>query len=144
MTTVFQQSVQLIALALGFGFLDEFAGIAAGYEPAQDIVWKLLMSAAFVYLATRVPSMLGGAGTFDAWVQTIYFGMSVAGGLGRSAKSLTMLAGTAVGGPAGAAAGGTAGMASGAVGAAASAVRSAADVSSEPSQPSGDTRSASE
>ena len=28
MTTVFQQAVQLIALALGFGFLHEFAGIA--------------------------------------------------------------------------------------------------------------------
>lgn len=37
MTTVFQQSVQLIALALGFGFIDEFAGITAGYEPAQDL-----------------------------------------------------------------------------------------------------------
>ena len=32
MTTVFQQAVQLIALALGFGFLNEFADIAA-FEP---------------------------------------------------------------------------------------------------------------
>ena len=32
MTTVFQQAIQLIALALGFGFLKEFAGIAA-FEP---------------------------------------------------------------------------------------------------------------
>ena len=41
MTTVFQQAVQLIALALGFGFLKEFAAIAA-FEPVQDLIWKLL------------------------------------------------------------------------------------------------------
>ena len=60
MTTVFQQAIQLIALALGFGFLKEFAAIAA-FEPVQDLIWKLLMSLAFVYMATRVPSMLGNA-----------------------------------------------------------------------------------
>ena len=57
MTTVFQQAVQLIALALGIGFLNEFASVAA-FEPVQDLIWKLLMSLAFVYMATRVPSML--------------------------------------------------------------------------------------
>ena len=62
MTTVFQQAVQLIALALGFGFLHEFAGIAA-FEPVQDLIWKLLMSVAFIYMATKVPSMLGNHGT---------------------------------------------------------------------------------
>ena len=67
MTTVFQQAVQLIALALGFGFLEEFAAMAA-FEPVQDLIWKLLMSLAFVYMATKVPSMLGNAGTFDAWL----------------------------------------------------------------------------
>ena len=55
MTTVFQQAVQLIALALGIGFLNEFASVAA-FEPVQDLIWKLLMSLAFVYMATRVPS----------------------------------------------------------------------------------------
>ena len=45
MTTVFQQAIQLIALALGFGFLKEFAAIAA-FEPVQDLIWKLLMSLA--------------------------------------------------------------------------------------------------
>ena len=43
MTTVFQQAVQLIALAFGFGFLNEYASVAA-FEPVQDLVWKLLMS----------------------------------------------------------------------------------------------------
>ena len=43
MTTTFQQAIQLIALALGFGFLNEVAQIAA-FEPVQDLVWKLLMS----------------------------------------------------------------------------------------------------
>ena len=71
MTTVFQQSIQLIALALGFGFLEEFA-VIGNFEALQDLVWKLLISASFVYLATRVPSMLGQAGTFEAWIQTIY------------------------------------------------------------------------
>ena len=54
MTTVFQQAIQLIALALGFGFLNEFASVAA-FEPVQDLIWKLLMSLAFIYMATRVP-----------------------------------------------------------------------------------------
>ena len=61
MTTVFQQAVQLIALALGIGFLNEFASVAA-FEPVQDLIWKLLMSLAFVYMATRVPSMLATPG----------------------------------------------------------------------------------
>ena len=69
MTTVFQQAIQLIALALGFGFLNEFAAVSA-FEPVQDLIWKLLMSLAFVYMATRVPSMLGNSGTFDAWLST--------------------------------------------------------------------------
>ena len=104
MTTVFQQSVQLIALALGFGFLNEFAEIGA-FEPVQDLIWKLLMSLAFVYLATRVPSMLGQAGTFDAWLSTLYFGMSLPGSMIRSMRSVGLLAGGAAGGPAGVAAG---------------------------------------
>ena len=104
MTTVFQQAIQLIALALGFGFLNEFAEIAA-FEPVQDLIWKLLISLAFVYLATRVPSMLGQAGTFDAWLSTLYFGMSLPGSMVRSMKSVGLIAGGAAGGPAGIAAG---------------------------------------
>ena len=51
MTTVFQQAAQLIALALAFGFLADFAAIEA-FEPVQDLVWKLLLSLSFVYLTT--------------------------------------------------------------------------------------------
>ena len=83
MTTVFQQAVQLIALALGFGFLREFAEIAA-FEPVHDLIWKLLMSLAFVYMATKVPAMLGNAGTFDSWLHTLYAG-GAAGGPGGMA-----------------------------------------------------------
>ena len=125
MTTVFQQAVQLIALALGMSFLNEFASISA-FEPVQDLVWKLLMSLAFVYLATRVPSMLGQAGTFDAWLSTLYFGMSLPGSLIRSARTIGMLAGAA-GGPGGAAVGGA--VAGAGVSAAAGGVRSAASMS---------------
>jgi len=103
MTTVFQQAVQLIAVALGFAFLGEFAAIGE-FEPVQDLVWKLLMAIAFMYLAGRVPSMLGNHGTFDAWLHTLYFGMSLPGGMMRSARSLGLIAGGAAGGPAGAAA----------------------------------------
>ena len=102
MTAVFQQAIQLIAVALGFGFLGEFATIAEG-DPAQDLVWKLLMAIAFVYLAGRVPSMLGHHGTFDAWLHTLYFGMSLPGSMVRSGRALGLLAGGAAGGPAGAA-----------------------------------------
>ncbi|MCY3919534.1 MAG: type IV secretion system protein, partial [Chloroflexi bacterium] len=80
MTTVFQQAVQLVALALGIGFLNEYAAIG-GTDAMQDLVWKLLMSLAFIYLATRVPSLLGNAGTFDAWLHTLYFGLSLPGSM---------------------------------------------------------------
>ena len=65
----------------------------------QDLIWKLLISLAFVYLATRVPSMLGQAGTFDAWLSTLYFGMSLPGSMVRSMKSVGLIAGGAAGWP---------------------------------------------
>ena len=125
MTTVFQQAVQLIALALGLGFLEELAAIAA-FEPVQHLAWKLLLSLAFVYMATRVPSMLGNAGTFDAWVSTLYFGMNLPGSMVRSAKAIGLFAGGAAGGPAGMAAGATA--ASAGLSAAVAGLRSAASL----------------
>ena len=125
MTTVFQQAVQLIALALGFGFLNEFAAVAA-FEPVQDLIWKLLMSLAFVYMATRVPSMLGNAGTFDSWLSMLYFGMNLPGSMVRSAKTIGLMAGGAAGGPGGAAVGAMA--ASAGLSAAASGVSSAASM----------------
>ena len=124
MTTVFQQAVQLIALALGFGFLKEFAEISA-FEPVQDLIWKLLLSVAFVYMATKVPSMLGNAGTFDAWLSTLYFGMNLPGTMVRSAKTIGLIAGAA-GGPGGMAVGAMA--ASAGVSAAASGLSSAASL----------------
>ena len=131
MTTVFQQAIQLVALALGIGFLNEYAAIG-GVDGVQDLVWKLLMSLAFIYLATRVPSLLGNAGTFDAWLHTLYFGMSLPGSMVRSARSAGLLlggvaTGVATGGATAAAAvgGAVAGAASGAT----SGVRSAAESS---------------
>ena len=38
MTTVFQQAVQLIALALGFGFLGQFAGIGS-FRSGGSTTW---------------------------------------------------------------------------------------------------------
>ena len=92
MTTVFQQAVQLIALAFAFGFLADFADIAP-FEPVRDLVWKLLLSLSFVYLTTRVPSLMGNPGTFDAWLHTLYFGMSLPGSIVRSARSIGTVAG---------------------------------------------------
>ena len=124
MTTVFQQAVQLIALALGIGFLNEFASVAA-FEPVQDLIWKLLMSLAFVYMATRVPSMLGNAGTFDSWLSMLYFGMNLPSSLMRSARTIGLMSGAA-GGPGGMAVGAIA--ASAGVSAAASGLSSAASM----------------
>ena len=125
MTTVFQQAIQLIALALGFGFLNEFAAIAA-FEPVQDLIWKLLMSLAFIYMATRVPSMLGNAGTVDSWLSMLYFGMSLPASMVRSAKAIGLFAGGAAGGAGGVAVGA---MAAGAgLPAAASGISSAASI----------------
>ncbi len=125
MTTVFQQAIQLIALALGLGFLNEFASIAA-FEPVQDLIWKLLMSLAFVYMATRVPSMLGNAGTFDSWLSMLYFGMNLPASMVRSAKTIGLIAGGAAGGPGGMAVGAMA--ASAGLSAAASGLSSAASM----------------
>ena len=134
MTTVFQQAIQLVALALGIGFLNQYAAIG-GADAMQDLAWKLLMSLAFIYLATRVPSMLGNAGTFDAWLHTLYFGMSLPGSLARSARSVGLLAsGGAAGGPAGAAL--TAGAAGAAAGAGASAAASGVSSAAQSSTPS--------
>ena len=130
MTAVFQQAVQLVAVALGFAFLGEFAAIAE-FEPVQDLVWKLLMAVAFMYLAGRVPSMLGQHGTFDAWLHTLYFGLSLPGGMMRSARSIGLIAGGAAGGPAGMAA---AAAATTAASTAAGAVNSAAQNSTSPAQ----------
>ena len=124
MTTVFQQAVQLIALALGIGFLNEFASVAA-FEPVQDLIWKLLMSLAFVYMATRVPSMLGNSGTFDSWLSMLYFGMNLPASMMRSAKTIGLMSGAA-GGPGGMAVGAIA--ASAGVSAAASGLSSAASM----------------
>ena len=112
MTAVFQQAIQLIAIALAFGFLKQFADIGSG-AAGQDLVWMLLMAIAFMYLAGRVPSMLGHHGTFDAWLHTLYFGMSLPGSMVRSGRALGLLAGGAAGGPAGAAATGAATSAAG-------------------------------
>ena len=124
MTTVFQQAIQLIALALGLGFLKEFAAIAA-FEPVQDLIWKLLMSLAFVYMATRVPSMLGNSGTFDSWLSMLYFGMNLPSSMVRSARTIGLMSG-AVGGPGGMAVGAIA--ASAGLSAAASGLSSAASM----------------
>ncbi len=91
-TTVAQQAVQLIALALGIGFLAELAEIGP-FEPARDLVWKLLMAVGFIYLATRVPSMLGNGNTFDSWLSTLYFAFSLPTNMARSAASFVALAG---------------------------------------------------
>ena len=133
MTTVFQQAVQLIAVALGFAFLGQFAAIGE-FEPVQDLVWKLLMGIAFMYLAGRVPSMLGNHGTFDAWLHTLYFGMSLPGSMVRSARALALVGAGAAGGPAGAAAGATA---AGGAASAASAAGGAANSAAQNSTPAG-------
>ena len=51
------------------------------------------MSVAFIYLATRVPSMLGNASPFDSWLQTLYFGFSLPRPMARSISSLGLVAG---------------------------------------------------
>ncbi|MDE2838669.1 MAG: hypothetical protein OXL97_14375, partial [Chloroflexota bacterium] len=104
MTAVFQQAIQIIALSMGFSMLNEFAAIGS-FEPTQDLIWKLILSAAFIYLATRVPSLLGNAGTFDAWLHTLYFGLSLPMTAMRAARSIGPMLAGAAGGPGGVAIG---------------------------------------
>ncbi len=154
MTAVFQQAIQLIALSMGFTMLNEFAAIGT-FEPAQDLIWKLILSAAFIYLATRVPSLLGNAGTFDAWLHTLYFGMSLPGTAMRAARSIGamggpggMAAGAAVAGSVAGAAGGigsaAAGAMSGGSAAGASAAGSAGAASAASAGGMGTARSAAD
>ena len=134
MTAVFQQAVQIVALSMGFTMLNEFAAIGA-FEPTQDLIWKLVLSAAFIYLATRVPSLLGNAGTFDAWLHTLYFGLSLPGTAMRAARSIGPMLAGAAGGPGGMAAGaaaarGVGGVASGLGGMAAGAMSAGSSAAS--------------
>ena len=122
MTTVFQQAIQLIALAMALAFLNEVAGITA-FDAVQDIIWKLLLSISFVYMATKVPGMLGNTGTFDSWISTLYFGMALPRTMLGSARSIGLIGG-ALGGPAGI---GVAAAAAG-LGAGASGMKSAAEM----------------
>ena len=122
MTTVFQQAIQLIALAMALAFLNEVAGITA-FDAVQDIIWKLLLSIAFVYMATKVPGMLGNTGTFDSWISTLYFGMALPRTMLGSARAVGLIGG-ALGGPAGI---GVAAAAAG-LGAGASGMKSAAEM----------------
>ena len=99
-------------------------------------------------LATRVPSLLGNAGTFDSWLHTLHFGMALPGSMVRSARSMGVL-GRGVGGAGRVAAGaGAAGAAAGAVAgaglAAGGAVRSAAEQGTPAGGTGGAPRSASE
>ena len=143
MTSVFQQSVQLVALALGIGFLKQLAPISE-FEPVGDLVWKFMISVSFMYLATRVPSMLGNFGTYDAWLHTMYFGLGLVGGVSRSMRSVGMLiGGGAAGGPAGAAAAGAAATGS-TMSNAANGIRTAADLGTASNQSSSQPRSAGE
>ena len=109
MTTVFQQAVQLIALALGFGFLREVAAIGGLRAGAGPGVEASVVPFLFIYMATKVPSLLGNVGTFDSWMSTLYFGLNLPGTMMKSAKTLGLMAGGAAGGPAGIAAGAAAG-----------------------------------
>ena len=91
----------------------------------QDLIWKLLMSLAFVYMATRVPSMLGNSGlrllALDALLR--HEPALVAGAFGPDHRAG---GGRAAGGPGGMAVGAMA--ASAGVSAAASGLSSAASM----------------
>ena len=87
MTTVFQQAIQLLALAMGAHFLQTYLPIYPSSSP-PDMLWSLLLSVGFMYMATRVPSLLGNPGTFDAWIQTLYFATGLASRVGMSVTGI--------------------------------------------------------
>ena len=98
---------------------------------AWMVVWAITSGALVVilgcvYMATRVPSMLGNHGTFDSWLSMLYFGMNLPSSLMRSARTIGLVAGGAAGGPGGMAVGAMA--ASAGVSAAASGLSSAASM----------------
>ena len=135
MTTTFQQAIQLIALALGFGFLKEFAAIAA-FEPVQGPDLEAP--------AVAVLRLHGDPGAVDAgqlWdlrllaLDALLRHENLPSSLARSARTIGLVAGGAAGGPGGMAVGAMA--ASAGVSAAASGLSSAASMAT-PSAGGGD------
>ena len=134
MTAVFQQAIQLIAVALGFAFLGEFASIAE-FEPSEDLVWKPADGHRL-----HVP---GGAGPLDAGASRDLRRLAahpllrdvVARRDGALRPVHRVIAGGAAGGPAGiAAATAATSVARAAATTAAGAVNSAAQSSTAPAQ----------
>ena len=72
---------------------------------------------------------MGNPGTFDAWLHTLYFGMSLPGSIVRSARSIGTVVGGAMGGGPGGAGVGAAVTGTGIAAGATAAIRSMADVS---------------
>ena len=115
MVTLFQHSVQLMCFAISMAFLKTNATISPGLLVGSsflgtafgtDGIWVMLLGVFALYLTTKIPSMLGQGGVFDAWLQSIYMGSMISrnfggGGGGGGGAGLA----GALGGPVGAVAG---------------------------------------
>ena len=116
MVTLFQHSVQLMCFSISMAFMKTNATISPGLLVGSsflgtafgfDGIWVLLLGVFALYLTTKIPSMLGQGGVFDAWLQSIYMGSMISrnfGGGGGGGGGAAGLAG-ALGGPGGAVAG---------------------------------------
>ena len=136
MTTVFQQAIQLIALALGLRLFERgrrHRRLRAGAGPDLEAPACRCPSSTWRPGCRRCWAI---AGTFDSWLSMLYFGMNLPSSLMRVRPGPSgLVAGGAAGGPGGMAVGAMA--ASAGVSAAASGLSSAASMAT-PSAGGGD------
>ena len=70
MTTLFQQALQIVGLALALGYIKGVAPPTSG-GTWDDFVWALGMGIAALFLTYKLPTMIGAPGVYESWLQTL-------------------------------------------------------------------------
>ena len=70
MTTLFQQALQIVGLALALGYIKGVAPPTSG-GTWDDFLWALGMGIAALFLTYKLPTMIGAPGIYESWMQTL-------------------------------------------------------------------------
>ena len=97
MTTLFQQALQIVGLALALGYIRGVAVPVSGGS-WDDFIWALGMGIAALYLAYQLPTMIGAPGVYESWMQTLTMLTMTAANIGSmGGKALSSVTGGAAG-----------------------------------------------
>ena len=97
MTTLFQQALQIVGLALALGYIRGVVPPSAGAN-WDDFIWALGMGIAALFITYKLPTMIGAPGIYESWMQTLTM-------LTMTAANIGSLAGRGMGGAVGGAMG---------------------------------------